>query len=153
MNCTVMGSCWSTVKKIQDIKYHWYSEICCEIWFKLIPQFKHTYVHAGHSGTTQSFLSWILIHLLHLASRQPWRMHICFIKLTTNVNFKWYSSWYCCIYDTSECDISAYGYTCRSKEHKNMYSLYIYYYDWLSLFSQVNDGCAILGHTCNWNQL
>lgn len=121
--------------------------------FKLIPQFKSTYVHAGHSGTAQSFLSWILIHLLHLASRQPWRMHICFIKLTTNVNFTWYSSWYCCIYDTSDCDISAYGYTCRSKEHKNMYSLYIYYYDWLSLFSQVNDGCAILGHTCNWNQL
>lgn len=97
MNCTVMGSCWSTVKKIQDIKYHWYSEICCEIWFKLKPQFKSTYVHAGHSGTAQSFLSWILIHLLHLASRQPWRMHICFIKLTTNVNFTWYSSWYCCI--------------------------------------------------------
>lgn len=86
MNCTVIGSCWSTVKKIQDIKYHRYSEICCEIWFKLITQFKSTYVHAGHSGTAQSFLSWILIHLLHLDSRQPWRMHICLIKLTTNIN-------------------------------------------------------------------
>lgn len=86
MNCTVIGSCWSTVKKIQDIKYHRYSEICCEIWFKLIPQFKSAYVHAGHSGTAQSFLSWILIHLLHLASWQPWRMHICLIKLTTNIN-------------------------------------------------------------------
>lgn len=127
MNCTVMGSCWSTVKKIQDIKYHRYSEICCEIWINLIPQFKSTYVHAGHSGTAQSFLSWILIHLLHLASRQPWRMHICFIKLITNVNFTWYSSWYCCIYDTSECDISAYGYTCRSKEHKNMYCIHCTY--------------------------
>lgn len=85
MNCTVIGSCWSTVKKIPDIKYHWHSEIC-EIWFKLSSKVKSTYVHAGHSGTAQSFLSWILIHLLHLASRQPWRMHICFIKLTTYIN-------------------------------------------------------------------
>lgn len=105
MNCTVMGSCWSTVKKIRDIKYHRYSVIF-SAWFKLISQVKSTYAHAGHSGTVQSFLSWILIHLLHLALRQPWRTNICFIKLATNINF-YMLCWYSCGNDTSDFNISA----------------------------------------------